>query len=157
MTGARTVGGSRGLADPAVRRIADFALRGITAAGLLVDAVLHLQLASNYQLAAPGGIGQGNLFRIEAVLAILALLLVLALGSRIAYATAFLVAAGGLAALLAYRYYQLPSFGPVPSMYEPVWFFKKSLIGVAEAVAAVAALGGFLLAAQSVPTAAANH
>ncbi len=138
------------------RRLADFALRGITAAGLLVDAVLHLQLAANYQLAAPGGIGQGNLFRIEAVLAILALLLVLLLGSRIAYGAAFLVAAGGLAALLVYRYYQLPAFGPIPAMYEPVWFFKKTLTAVAEAVATIAALAG-LLRAQSVSPIVANH
>jgi hypothetical protein len=149
VTRARTTVGHRG--------VVDLALRGITAAGLLVDAVLHLQLASNYQLAAPGGIGQGNLFRIEAVLAVLALLLVLLLGSRTAYAGAFLIAGGGLVALLVYRYYQLPSFGPVPSMYEPVWFFKKSLIAVAEAVAAAAALAGFLLAGQSVRSSMANH
>jgi hypothetical protein len=146
---ARTPGGNL--------RPVGLVLRGITVAGLLVDAVLHLQLAANYQLAAPGGIGQGNLFRIEAALAILALLLVLWRGSRTAYAGAFLVAAGGLAAVLVYRYYQLPSFGPVPAMYEPVWFFKKSLIAVAAAVAAAAACAGFLRASQSVQPSAANH
>ena len=73
----------------AARRLADFALRGVTAAGLLIDAVVHLQLAANYQLAAPGGIGQGNLFRIEAALAVLALLLVLGTGSRAGYARGF--------------------------------------------------------------------
>lgn len=125
-------------------RLAGAALRGLTAAGLLVDAVVHLQLASNYQLAAPGGIGQGNLFRIEAAVAVLALLVVLGTGSRIGYAAAFAVAAGGLAALLAYRYFQLPAFGPVPAMYEPVWFFKKSLTAIAQAVAAAAAVAGYL-------------
>jgi hypothetical protein len=139
------------------RRLTDVALRGLTAAGLLVDAVLHLQLAANYQLAAPAGIGQGNLFRIEAVLAVLALLLVLRLGSRTAYTTALLVAGGGVAALLAYRYYQLPAVGPLPAMYEPVWFFKKSLIAVAEAVAIAAALAGYLRAGPSVRPTAANH
>ncbi len=139
------------------RRLADVALRGLTAAGLLIDAVLHLQLAANYQLAAPGGIGQGNLFRIEAALALLALLLVLWQGSRTAYAAAFLVAAGGLAALLVYRYYQVPAFGPVPAMYEPVWFFKKTLIAVAQTAAAAAALAGYLRVGQSVRPTAANH
>jgi hypothetical protein len=139
------------------RRLADLALRGITAAGLLVDAVVHLQLAANYQLAAPAGIGQGNLFRIEAALAIVALLLVLRNGNRPAYAGALLVAGGGLAALLVYRYYQVPAFGPLPAMYEPVWFFKKSLTAVAQAVATVAALAGYLRANQSVPATAANH
>jgi hypothetical protein len=122
----------------------------VTAAGLLVDAVVHLQLAANYQLAAPGGLGQGTLFRIEAALAILALLLVVCLGSRTTYAAAFLVAAGGLAALLAYRYFQLPAFGPVPAMYEPVWFFKKSLTAVAAAVAAAGAATGYLQAANPI-------
>ena len=139
------------------RRLVDLALRAIIVAGLLVEAVVHLQLAANYQLAAPGGIGQGNLFRIEAAFAVLALLLVLRHGNRTAYAAAFLVAGGGLAALLVYRYYQLPSFGPVPAMYEPVWFFKKSLTAVAQAVAAAAALAGYLRAVQSVRPTAANH
>lgn len=139
------------------RRLVDLALRAIIVAGLVVDAVVHLQLAANYQLAAPAGIGQGNLFRIEAVLAVLALLLVLWQGSRLTYAAAFLVAGGGLVALLVYRYYQLPAFGPVPAMYEPVWFFKKSLTAVAQAVAAAAALAGYLRAVQSVRPAAANH
>jgi len=138
-------------------RLADLALRAITSAGLLVDAVLHLQLAANYQLAAPGGIGQGNLFRIEAALALLALLWVVLRGSRAAYAAALAVAAGGLVALLAYRYYQLPAFGPVPAMYEPVWFFKKTLTAVAEAVATGAAVVGFLRSAQSVSPLAPNH
>lgn len=132
------------------RRAAELTLRGLTAAGLLVDAVVHLQLAANYQLAAPGGIGQGNLFRIEAALAILALLVVLYTGSRIGYAGAFLTAAGGLAALLVYRYFQLPSFGPVPAMYEPVWFFRKSLTAIAQAVAAVTAAAGYLMATNPI-------
>lgn len=67
------------------------------------------------------------------------------------------VAGGGLAALLVYRYYQLPAFGPIPAMYEPVRFFKKSLIAVAEVVATVAALAGYLRAGQSVRQTAANH
>lgn len=149
MTAAWRAGGAQGIIGPA--------LRAVTAAGLLIDAVLHLQLAANYQLAAPAGIGQGNLFRIEAVLAILALLLVLARGSRTAYLAAFLVAAGGLGAVLLYRYYQLPAIGPIPAMYEPVWFFKKSLSAVAEAVAAGAALTGYLHSKQSVPASVANH
>ncbi|HEV2885433.1 MAG TPA: hypothetical protein VGX49_00860, partial [Jatrophihabitans sp.] len=91
--------------DGGRQRVADLALRAGTAAGLLIDAVVHLQLAANYQLAAPAGIGQGNLFRIEAAVAIVALLLVLLRGNRTAYVAAFGVAAGGLAAVLLYRYY----------------------------------------------------
>ena len=57
-------------------------LRVLVAAGLVVDAIVHLRLASGYQLGQPGGIGQGNLFRIEAVVALLVALYVLVRGSR---------------------------------------------------------------------------
>lgn len=135
----------------------DLVLRGMTAAGLFVEAAIHLELAADYQLAAPAGIGQGNLFRIEAALALLAGLWVLIRGGRSAYAAAFLLAAGGLGAVLLYRYYQVPAIGPIPSMYEPLWFFKKSVTAVAEAIAAVTAVIGFLRVRQSVPALAPNH
>jgi hypothetical protein len=121
------------------------ATRGIAlvaAAGLAVDAVVHLRLAPDYQLAAPAGIGQGNLFRIAAVAAILAALWVLVRPSRLSFAVAFLVAAGALVAVVLYRYVDVPAIGPIPSMYEPIWFPEKTLSAIAEAVAAVAALVG---------------
>ena len=131
----------------------------MTAAGLLVDAVLHLQLAANYQLAAPAGIGQGNLFRIEAVLAILALLLVLLRGSRIGLRRS--PSGGGRRVgrrACSTATTSSPRSGPIPAMYEPVWFFKKSLTAVAEAVAAGAALAG-VSARQPIRSSAsaANH
>lgn len=119
-------------------------IRLITVAGLIVDAVIHLQLASVYQQAAPAGIGQGNLFRIEAGLAILVAGYLLLRGDRLAYAAAFAVGASGLAAVLLYRYVDVPAVGPIPSMYEPLWFAKKTATAVAEAIAAVAALVGLL-------------
>jgi hypothetical protein len=124
----------------------------MVAAGLAVDAVVHLRLAPDYQLAAPGGIGQGNLFRIAAVAAVLAALWVLVRPSRLSFAAAFLVAGGALAAVLLYRYVDVPALGPIPSMYEPLWFPEKTLSAVAEAVATVAALVG--LARTRVPAVA---
>lgn len=118
--------------------------RVLTAAGLVVDAVVHLQLAAGYQLAAPGGIGQGNLFRIEAAVAILVALWVLIRPNTVAYAVAFVVAASALGAVLLYRYVDVPALGPIPSMYEPVWFAKKTLTAVAEAVSVVAAVVALL-------------
>lgn len=129
----------------------DAGLRAATATGLSVDAVIHLQLAAQYQLAAPGGIGQGNLFRIEAVAAILAALYVLQSGSRPAFAAAFLVAASALCAVLLYRYVDVPALGPLPSMYEPLWFAKKTATAIAEAVATVAAVAGLARSWQSDP------
>jgi hypothetical protein len=130
-------------------------LRGIglvVAVGLVVDAVVHLRLAPDYQLAAPDGIGQGNLFRIAAVAAVLSALWVLVRPSRLSFAVAFLVAGSALAAVLVYRYVDVPALGPIPSMYEPLWFFEKALSAVAEAVAAVAALVG--VASTRVPAVA---
>lgn len=119
---------------------AGIVLRLLVALGLVVDAVVHLRLAPGYQAAAPGGIGEGTLFRIEAGVAIVVALAVLVRPGRVVSALAFLVAAGGLGAVLLYRYVHVPAIGPLPSMYEPVWFGEKTLSAVAEAVAAVAAL-----------------
>lgn len=121
-------------------------LRVVVALALAVDAIVHLRLASGYQLGQPGGIGAGNLFRIESAAAILAGLYVLARGTRPAFAVAFLVAFSALVAVLVYRYVDVPQVGPIPSMYEPVWFFEKTLSAVAEAVGALAAAVGFALA-----------
>ena len=119
-------------------------LRVLVVAGLVIDAVVHLRLAANYQLAQPSGIGQGNLFRIEAVLALLAAGYVLLRGSRRSFAVAALVALGGVFAVLLYRYVQMPALGPIPAMYEPIWFFDKTLTAIAEALAGVLALVGAL-------------
>ena len=121
-------------------------LRGAIALALLVDVVVHLHLAPGYQLSAPGGIGAGNLFRIEAAVALVAAVFVVVRGSRASYAAAFLVALSALGAVLLYRYVNVPMFGPLPAMYEPVWFPQKSLSAVAEAIAAVLA-GAALLSA----------
>jgi len=115
-------------------------LRGLTVIGLLVDAVVHLHLASGYQEASPGGIGLGTLFRLEAVVAIVAALYVAVRATRWAYALAFVVALSALLAVLASRYVDLPALGPLPAMYEPVWFPEKAVSAIAEGLAAAAAL-----------------
>jgi hypothetical protein len=124
--------------------VMDIVLRLLVAGALAIDAVVHLQLASYYQTAVPAGIGQGNLFRIEATVAILVGLYLLLSGSRPAYAAAVLVAGGGVLVVLLYRYVNVPAFGPFPAMYEPVWYFQKSLSAVAEAAGAILALIGFV-------------
>jgi hypothetical protein len=133
-------------------RLIPFGIALVVAIGLAVDAVVHLPLAPGYQLAAPGGIGQGNLFRVAAVAAVLTALWVLVRPSRLSFAAAFLVASSALAAVLLYRYVDVPALGPIPSMYEPLWFPEKAASAVAEGVAAVAALVG--LARTRVPAVA---
>lgn len=130
--------------EPARRRPMDIVLRLLVVAALVTDAVVHLQLAPGYQIAAPAGIGQGNLFRLEAVSAILVGVYVLVRGSRPAYAAAVLVAGSAFIAVLLYRYVDIPALGPIPAMYEPVWFFEKSLGAVAEGLGAALAALGFL-------------
>jgi hypothetical protein len=127
------------------RRLPMIALRALAGAGLIVSAVIHFQLAPGFQQAAPAGIGGGNLFRIQAVVALLAALYVLTRGSRAAFAIAAVVALSALGAVVLYRYVQVPAIGPIPSMYEPVWYAKKSLTAGAEAIAGASAVLGFVL------------
>lgn len=117
--------------------------RLLTAAGLAVDAYVHADLASRYD-AVQGSVSQGDLFRIEAGVAALVALLVVLVGRRASLAAAFLVAASALGAILLYRYVDVGTLGPLPNMYEPVWFTEKAVAAVAEGAAAAAALVGSL-------------
>lgn len=124
---------------PARGRSGGLALRVATAACLLVDVVVHVHLAPGYQAGSPQGLGQGTLFLLEAAAAALAALAVLVRGSRPAYAFAFLVSLSAFAAVMLYRYVDLPAFGPFPAMYDPVWFWEKSISAAAEGAGAVLA------------------
>ncbi|WP_269045066.1 hypothetical protein [Paenarthrobacter sp. Z7-10] len=122
--------------------VLDIVLRVLIAAALVIDAVVHFRLAPGYQLSAPDGIGGGNLFRIEAVAALVAAIYLLIRSSRPAYGFALLVAGAGFIAVILYRYVNVPALGPIPAMYEPVWFFEKSLSAVVEAAGAILAAIG---------------
>ncbi|WP_354188344.1 hypothetical protein [Arthrobacter sp. UYCu712] len=113
--------------------------------------MIHVQLAPGYQQAAPGGIGQGTLFLIQAGAAALAAAFVLIKGSRAAFAAAAVVAFSSLAAVILYRYVQVPALGPLPSMYEPVWYAAKVITAVAEAAAGALALTGYALLHKTRP------
>ena len=97
-------------------------LRLAAAAGLAVDTYVHWHLASNFDTLKSSvrpHLSQGQLFRIEAVLALIAAVLVLVVRHRLAAAFAFLVAAGGVAAVLVYAYVDFGELGPLPAMYDP--------------------------------------
>ncbi|MFJ8698477.1 hypothetical protein ACUJ8N_19935 [Streptomyces sp. ESR1.13] len=115
------------------------AVRVIAAAGLAVDAYLHAYLADRYDAIA-SSVSQGTLFRLEAALAALAAVLVLFWRRLPGDLFAALVAAGGLALLLVYRYVNVGELGPIPDMYEPTWYGEKKATVVAEAVASLALL-----------------
>lgn len=126
-------------------------LRILIALGLAIDAYVHIILAPNYELAYPDGMGGGTLFRIQAGAAVLAALFVLVRGSRLSFAIAALVALSAFAAVVLSAYVQLPQVGPIPAMYEPLWFFEKTLSAVAEGIAGVLAVVGFFLAPRRDP------
>lgn len=115
-----------------------WAARLAAAAGLAVDAYVHADLAGQYD-GVKATFGQGDLFRIEAALAALAALLVLVWRRFTADAFGWLVAAAGLALLVVYRYVDVGKLGPVPNMYEPVWFTEKWVAAVAQFVTVLAA------------------
>ncbi|HEU5271166.1 MAG TPA: hypothetical protein VFU36_14665 [Jatrophihabitans sp.] len=114
----------------------------IVVAGLAIDAYVHFHLASAFAHNRTSTLSEADLFRVEAVLAIIAAVALLLRPRRYTAAFAFLVAAGGFAAVLVYRYVDIGAFGPIPGMYDPYWLpAEKMLSAVAEGVAAVAALG----------------
>ena len=124
------------------------ALRVVAAVGLLVDAYLHLDLAGQYDAVTSGTVSQGDLFRLEAGAAALAAVLVVALRRRVTDLFALSVAVGGVIAVLLYRYVDVGPIGPIPSMYEPVWYAEKSLSLAVEAIAALAAVVALVLGAR---------
>jgi len=128
-------------------------LRGVVAVSLAVDAVIHLRLAGGYQQAAPGGIGASNLFRIQAVLALGVAVWVLWRGSRASLVAALPVSLSAVVAVVLYRYVNIPGWGPLPALYEPVWYFEKALSAGFEALAALTALGALVAISRPLP----NH
>jgi len=127
-------------------------LQVIAAAGLAYDAKIHLHLAPAYDQIKSSTISQGDLFRIEAWLAIAAAVLVLLVRKPISALVAAAVAGGGLVPLLVYRYYDFGSFGPLPAMYEPAWYPDKTHTAIAQAVATVAALLLLVVPIRSTPS-----
>jgi hypothetical protein len=117
-------------------------LRLVIAGGLAVDAYVHWNLAPDFDSivgAGPHQVSQGQLFRVEAVLAVIALLLVLFVDHLLAAVLAFVTAAGGLGAVLLYRYVDVGALGPLPDMYDPTWYPEKTISVIAEGIVVLAA------------------
>lgn len=119
--------------------------RAVVVLGLTVDAVVHLRLAPVMDIAAPGGVGGGNLFRAQGVVAGVVALVLLLTGRRRAYVLALLVALSALVPVLLYHVVDVPAIGPIPSMYDPLWSPEKVVSIVGEALAAGFAVRGVQL------------
>ena len=109
----------------------------VAVVGLGIDAYTHIDLASLYSHSTTS-ITQEQLFDIEAALAIVSAVALLFRVNLWTVLAAFLVSAGGLTLLLLYRYVDVGTIGPVPNMYEPLWYDEKSVCAWFEAVAAIA-------------------
>jgi hypothetical protein len=124
-----------------------FALRAaltvIVLAGLAVDVYVHFDLASSYVGVKSSVLSQADLFRAEAVVAVIAGVALLVRPRRYTAAFAFLVLAGGTTAVLVYRYVNVGAFGPFPNMYENIWYTEKTLSAWAEGIGALAAAALF--------------
>ena len=130
------------------------AVIAVVVVGLTIDAYVHFNLAGNYEVIKTSTLSQAQLFRAEGVVAIIAALLLVVRPRRYTAAFAALVAGSALLALLIYRYNDIGQIGPIPSMYEPIWFPKKTVSAFAEGAALLAAMLLVLLPpGRSVPTA----
>jgi hypothetical protein len=126
-------------------RLTAWVLRIATAGGLAVDAYVHADLVARYDAnRGTGSLSQGDLFRIEAVVSGLVALALLISGRRLVWIVSWLVAGSALGAMLFFRYYDPGLLGPLPDMYEPLWFREKTVAGLAEGLAVVTATLGLV-------------
>ena len=116
----------------------------LAVAGLGYDAYVHLDLAPQYD-PIKETVSQGQLFRLEAAAAIVAALALLVSDSRWVGLLAGAVGLGGAAAVVLYRYVEIGPVGPLPGMYEPVWYGEKTWSAIAEAGVGVVAAVRLLL------------
>ena len=121
-----------------------YLLAAATAAALVIDAVVHFQDAYFYDANTGALLSQGQPFRIQAVVAIVAALGVLAFPKRWpAWLFAALVAGSAAAAVIAYTYIDIGALAGLPNMYEPSWGPPGKLASaIAEIAGAIFALAG---------------
>ena len=126
--------------------VAEISLIAIAVVGLGIDAYVHLDLASAFEQVRTSTLSQADLFRVEAVAAIVAAVALLVRPRRYTAAFAFLVAASGTIAVVLYRYVDVGAIGPIPNMYDPYWLPAGKWISViAEAAAAISAATLFVM------------
>jgi len=132
----------------------EWTLVGLVVAGLVLDAIVHFDLASAFAGNKTSFISEAAIFRIQSTVALIAAAALLVRPRRYTAAFAFLVAAGAAVAVIVYRYVNVGKLGPLPNMYDPFWApTGKWLSAIAEIVAALAA-GALVLILRGQPRAA---
>ena len=121
--------------------VTELVLRVLAVAGLAISAYVHLHLAHLYTTLGDT-ITQGDLFRVQGVIAAAVAVWLLVTGSRWAWWTAGVVSAVSFAAVMIYRYENVGAIGPFPNMHDASWQPSpdKMLSAVAEAAVVVLAL-----------------
>lgn len=128
------------------RTTIQWVLIGIVVVGLVVDAIVHFDLASAFNGNKTSFISEADIFRIQSTVALIAALAVLVRPRRYTAGFAFLIAASATVAVVVYRYVNIGKIGPIPNMYDPYWApFGKNLSAVAEVVAALASAALFVV------------
>lgn len=120
---------------------AGIAVRALVAVPLAVSAYLHYDLAAG-PLAGDGKITLAGLFIAQAVVATIVLLWLLVRGERVALIAGALVGLGSLAALVLSTYVEIPAIGPMPAIYEPIWYAEKVVAAAAAGFGGLMALMG---------------
>lgn len=113
----------------------DLVLRSLAAAALGVSAFVHLDKAHVYNYGST--ITGTELFYAQGAVAALVAVWLLVRGGRAAWAAAAIVGAASFGAVMLYQFVNVGSLGPVPNMYDPVWYAEKALSAIAEAVVVV--------------------
>lgn len=121
-------------------------VRAVVAVALAVSGYLHLDLADVFD-----GVGEqvtlGTLFRVQGGAALLvAAWLLPARGSWLPELAALLVGLASAVAVVLSVYVRIPPLGPLPEIYEPIWYAEKTASAVTAALAAAGAAA--LLAAR---------
>jgi len=98
---------------------------------LAVSGVVHAMLASRYQ-AVGHQITEGQLFVGQAVSAAGVTGWLLFRDKASAWVLGLIVMVGSLAAVLVTYYVRIPAVGPLPGLFEPLWFPSKVGSAVAE-------------------------
>jgi len=115
-------------------------LRVVGALALGFSAYLHARIASDAPpLFEDGGVTLSGLFVGQAVAATVVSLWVLVQGSRLAWLAFGVVALGSFVAVVMSTYVKIPSIGPLPVIYDPVWYTDKTLAAIAAGVATLVA------------------
>lgn len=128
--------------------------RATVVAGLAAVAVVHWRLAPARDLIGEV-FTQGDLFRLQAVIAAVLAAAVLARPSLPVWGAAASLGGLSLLAVVATTYVAVPAAGPFPRMFEPVWYADKLVAAAAAGLVLASSCVGLVLA-EAVPRRAAR-